>query len=191
MNINNLFKRPSFNFLATQGWIIFLIYLAEQIAILFNTKTTGFIYAISQIYAIIHIIMILPIIQLFSIFTLIFKKNEEANTKKVGLSLLFFFIYISVANLIIECDIETEYRIANVYLIMCILIVIIISIFFILFTLLPCYILHRKEKKNNLIIKKSFLTQNKFILSSTILGVLLYILICILCIVATIVILVK
>ena len=191
MNINDLFKRPSFNFIANQGWMFFILLMALQSSVLFVYKLENFNVVFHEFYLLFYMISILPFIQLYSFVTYFLLKFLHNSLSKFLIFSIFNFVICML--LCIEfgkVDIRTSY-IGSAYGFLIFFGFILISIGICLFTFLPYALSFFIEKKRNIFLDDSIFIKNKFLLCSTLSGTFLYILTCILCIIATILILVS
>ena len=179
MSIKDLFIRPSFNYIANQGWMSFVLLLAGIIAGVISPWNTSFY--IKMFSFIFWYICFLPYL---IIYTFIIQTILLALKKDGFLLNKYFFLFnlvlIGIPFYYLRID-DIYATPGSLYSFVLILTFFLLAIVFGLLTLLPFIVQKYREKRKNIIIENSIFTQNKFILWGSLIGTVLYILISSIC----------
>ena len=178
-NIDGLFSKPSFNFLAYHGLTWILIFLAQHSALMF-TKFQDYIdfLALDSILCFYSLCVIACTQVLTTLIWLLCKSLRKKTKNTLLFSILFFILFYIVFKSIVY-----TYTGQYIYGVECGFILlgvtyIIPPVFWAL--IIPTYfILRYREKKHNLVIETPALSNNKFISYIILIGTIFYLLICI------------
>ena len=181
-NIDKFIHRPSFYFLAYQGFLIFLAYLTtfiiyvyfrydellvfESLAYLFDTFLCFLL-----MYPILWLIIELPYITLCSLITYAFWSFIK--NRNVLFSIPLILINVILLSIAPYSDAYQRSNEANGIAFGAIFTAPFIPLVAILFTIIPYLVLRYREKKYNLVVENPPFAKNKLLLTSSIIGIII------------------